>query len=143
MTNPLKTVTAIFDDRVWSHSCVIGRPPSANELYYIDWRRKARRKTSSYATWRRSTAATMARSFKTLDGPAQVEIIACIDRKADLDNLVKPIADALSDSGCVRNDRWIDRVQIHRLPKGRGLPEDLVIVALAPWDPNTTIRPGP
>ena len=140
--SPLDNLHCTFDRELWCNVCLIGRPPSANELYYIDWQARRHRKTATYASWRRSAAATMKGAFLVLDGPVQVEIVACINRNGDLDNLAKPIADALSDSKCIKNDRWIDRVQLHRIEPHGGLPWDLVIVALAPFDPGQPVALG-
>ena len=142
LINPLDNINCSFDPALWENVCIIGRPPSANELYYIDWKAKQRRKTSTYASWRRSTAATMKGAFPVLGGPVQVEVIACINRKADLDNMAKPISDALNDSGCIKNDRWVDRYQLHRIQMNHGLPADLVLVAIAAFDPGATLRLG-
>ena len=50
--------------------------------------------------------------------PLSVEILASINRKRDIDNLIKPILDSLQKSLVIADDRWVDFVSARRVVDG-------------------------
>lgn len=98
-------------------------PPSANSLLINAGGRGIRRK-SEYTQWKAVAAACWARERKrvgmaTVEGDFEVMIlVGPRDRRRDLDNMVKPILDALQAAEVIKNDnrciyqsiRWSDDV---------------------------------
>jgi Holliday junction resolvase RusA-like endonuclease len=81
-------------------------PPSANRL----WRNvpgKGTLKSGHYRLWLTEALATLrAQRAPTLMGPYRLTISAVRpdNRKRDLDNIAKPISDALKDAGVIEGD---------------------------------------
>ena len=42
--------------------------------------------------------------------PVEVTISADIDRRRDLDNVIKPVIDLLQSTGILPDDRWVDSI---------------------------------
>lgn len=91
-------------------------PPSANNLFYNRSDGGGRHKTRDYAAWRKGAATLMA---ATLDPrPAATSLWVFIEvgagRGRDIDNVVKPLLDALQVARIVPDDRWVDRINVVR-----------------------------
>ena len=87
-------------------------PPSTNHLYIHHGH--GRHKSPQYRRWLNDVGYFL-NLAPSLDGkPYRVEIMANVDRKRDIDNLVKPILDAMVGSQVVPDDRWCDRVEVER-----------------------------
>ena len=82
-------------------------PPSTNALYVM--RDGLRRKTSVYQRWRRD-ARLLLSGMRRLPPktPLGVTIEVAVNRTRDVDNLIKPIQDALQAAGVIHDDRWVD-----------------------------------
>lgn len=100
-------------------------PPSANKLFANVGR--SRIKTPQYKAWiQRATIAKIKALPITATWPVdratkktryRVEIMAGIDYRRDLDNVIKPILDWLKTSGVITDDRYIDRLTAIRAPE--------------------------
>lgn len=96
-----------------------GFPPSTNHLYATV--RGRRVKTKAYRTWRAGAAMVIRAEAARQDGwiyhdPYYVQIEARgLNRNRDLDNIVKPILDAVVESGAIVDDRWFDHVLAYRV----------------------------
>lgn len=89
-------------------------PPSANALY-VQLASGERVKTRAYRNWLNSQSLRLRmRACPPEERNISVEIEANIDRRRDLDNLVKPILDALQHEGIIRDDRYVDHIHIER-----------------------------
>ena len=99
-------------------------PPSANTIYLAIGARRG--KTKAYKRWLNTAifecgrvlgADDPTRSNETMV-PAKaaygVKIAAGIDRRRDLDNLIKPTLDMLVKAMIVPDDRWCDFVEARR-----------------------------
>ena len=72
---------------------------------------------SGPARWRRQTVAAIAAAWhgrRPLRGGIAVEVEANCDRDRDIDNLLKPLCDALVEGGLIVDDGMIDRLSIGR-----------------------------
>ena len=87
---------------------------------------KARKKVVNpeYSRWRVAAGyicqAGKLGAFERGD-PLRLDLRANIDRRRDLDNLIKPMLDMLQLAGIVADDRWVDDIRLSRdswLPKG-------------------------
>ena len=67
----------------------------------------------------RAMLAMMTARCRTLDGSVAVMIWACPPdrRRRDLDNILKPLLDALQHAGCYRDDSQIDDLHVTRMPE--------------------------
>jgi crossover junction endodeoxyribonuclease RusA len=87
-------------------------PPSANRL----WRNvpgKGTLKSGHYRLWLAEALASLrAQRAPTLKGSYQLTISATPPdrRKRDLDNIAKPISDALKDAGVIEGDHLARRI---------------------------------
>ena len=93
-------------------------PPSANALYV--WRDGRRVKTADYRRWRRDAVLMLLSGMPRHPAktPLRVVIEAAVNRTRDVDNLIKPIQDALQAAGVIPDDRWVDAVEARRVPAG-------------------------
>jgi len=95
-------------------------PPSTNHLYV----RKGRGTFISprYRQWRKEAVLIIEEAHRTRQFYAQppyaVQITAHVSRRRDIDNLIKPILDALEDSKLIEDDRHVDEIRIVRGPTG-------------------------
>ena len=119
---------------------LLARPPTTNQLYAISWERKRRFLTKVYKEWRSEASKAMRKNLHHVAGPADVRIYAAVDHKLDIDNLVKPVGDALVDAERVRNDRWINHAEVWRIDPEL-LPQDMIVVTLRPWSAPLFMEP--
>ena len=95
-----------------THNIDLPPPPSTNHLYAHHG--SHRYKSPQYKRWLKDVGYFLNLS-PSLDGkPYKVKILANVDRKRDIDNLVKPILDAMVRSQVVPDDRWCDYVEVER-----------------------------
>lgn len=87
-------------------------PPSTNHLYINH--AGGRRKSAKYKSWLKDIGYFCNLAPSLEDKPYKIEILANVDRKRDIDNLIKPILDAMVSSEAVADDRWCDRVSVER-----------------------------
>ena len=94
-------------------------PPSANEL----WRPAGKRfiRTKKYEKWLEVAAF----HFIELDDyslppkvPYEIRIQAAINRRRDLDNIIKPTLDLLQKVTAISDDRYVDHVYAWRDTEG-------------------------
>lgn len=93
-------------------------PPSANAMrsHFIDDGKVRSVKSKAYADWKKSTAWEIAaqRAGK-IDGPYRLYIAVQRDfrskRARDIDNLIKPVSDALVAAGIVSDDSLAEEVR--------------------------------
>lgn len=96
-------------------------PPQANHYYTIARGRKVLG-TQGRAYRERVLWEGRAKKWPTFEGRLQVEITASVPdaRRRDLDNLLKPLLDALTFAGLWLDDSQIDHLSIKRFPKVKG-----------------------
>lgn len=102
-------------------------PPSANRL----WRNVRGRtiRSPEYDAWLEAAAWEVARIVsmqhdrKGVAGPYGLTVRVCPPdrRHRDLDNLIKPLSDALAKGGAVENDRFCQRIEIEWCPDAKGV----------------------
>ena len=123
------------EERIWLLDVPV--PPSANNLYR-NVRRRGRVRTAEYSSWLQAaqlviqsqvTRAIAARRPTDFFG---INLIARINHRRDLDNLVKPTLDLLRRLGLVPDDRWCNRIIARRNLSGRAADNrmDLTILSL-------------
>lgn len=103
-------------------------PPSANGLRksFIKEGKVISVKSDGYTDWRKAAVAEIAsQAVGKIDGPYHLSIVAQrhwrSKRARDIDNIIKPISDALVKAGVVQDDslaesvmaRWIDELPGH------------------------------
>ena len=102
-------------------NAMLPAPPSANALFVV--RDGKRVKTGQYRKWL-FDAAVIYRGSSGWWGripeetPLYVLILAAIDRRRDLDNIIKPLLDSLQKAGVIPDDRWVDEIRAERVPAG-------------------------
>ena len=85
-------------------------PPSANNNY-VNVPGRGRVKSAAYSRWRRVAAIMISTSaIPKMKKPYAVLIRANIDHRRDLDNIAKPILDALVESGVIEGDQWVNMI---------------------------------
>lgn len=103
-------------------------PPSANGLRksFIKDGKVVSVKSDGYANWRKGAVAEIvSQAVGKVDGPYRLSIVAQrhwrSKRARDIDNIIKPVSDALVKAGVVQDDslaecvtaRWEDDLQGH------------------------------
>ncbi|WP_416066082.1 RusA family crossover junction endodeoxyribonuclease [Rhizobium sp. ZK1] len=103
-------------------------PPSANGLRksFIQDGKVVSVKSKGYADWRKAAVDQIkSQCVDKISGPYRLSIVAqrnwCSKRARDIDNVIKPISDALVKAGVVQDDslaecvtaRWADDLQGH------------------------------
>ena len=117
--------------RAEMNQVVLPIPPSANMIWRIG--RGRMYKSGQYLAWLAAAEVEFLAQgpwdkFEEKT-PYRVEIFAAIDRRRDIDNLIKPILDAMLKAGLTPDDAYADVVVAQRLPVGaRGLNKDQVMV---------------
>jgi Holliday junction resolvase RusA-like endonuclease len=101
-------------------------PPSTNHLYIHHGH--GRHKSPRYKRWLKDVGYFCNLAQKLEDKPYQITILANVDRRRDIDNLIKPILDAMVRSQMVPDDRWCDYVTV-----GRSLVPDQGMVRVT-WE---------
>ena len=92
-------------------------PPSANRRQTIARGGRRLVKTTAYREWLDEGQLVYAYSDipkETLEGSSRVYMLANIDRRRDLDNLLKCSLDGLQGWGAIKDDRWIDTILLRR-----------------------------
>jgi crossover junction endodeoxyribonuclease RusA len=99
-------------------------PPSVNNYYAVVRGRKILSKRGREYKKQSKTELMIQRAARGVRSRLQVTIDAYPpdNRVRDIDNLIKPVCDALQDYGMFLNDAQIDDLRIRRLDldKGRG-----------------------
>lgn len=97
-------------------------PPTTNNLYVTRKDGRGRARTSQYAAWQKEAQMLIMLSGCPREGwrHVRVEVRVPINYKRDIDN-IKPILDVLSAMNIVEDDRWVDELEIRRVPVGEGL----------------------
>ena len=95
-------------------------PPSGNH-----WHRtggKNRYPAARYVAWRQAATLLLRSAMAPVLGRYAFEIVACPpDRRIrDLDNLLKPVGDALQDTGVIENDHLVSHLQASWGPVRKG-----------------------
>lgn len=93
-------------------------PPSANAMraHFIDGGKVRSTKSKAYATWKKAAAWEIAASRPgRIAGPYRLYIAVQRDwrskRARDLDNIIKPVSDALVAAGVVSDDSMAEEVR--------------------------------
>ena len=96
-------------------------PPSANKLYSRSNKQGSYvYKSAEYKQWLEDISFHFERENWTWpgqeldDGPYQIWINVNVDRRRDIDNIIKPILDALQLSKIIKNDNRVDMIQVSR-----------------------------
>jgi len=107
---------------------ITSMPPSANGLRksFIKDGKVISTKSDGYADWRKAAVSEIkAQTVGKVEGPYRLSIVAQrhwrSKRARDIDNIIKPISDALVKAGVVSDDslaecvtaRWADDLQGH------------------------------
>ena len=106
-------------------------PPTSNHakrIAFVDGKPKPVN-TERYKKWRKEAAKLIAAepAIPALgDRPSAVRIFAAVNYQRDLDNLLKPVLDALKTSGKIADDRWPDLEQLRRVPPKGMEPEPYI-----------------
>ena len=91
-------------------------PPSANAIYRIS--RKSVHKSVEYNYWLTRTVPAIRLNFKRVSIPPKTPISVCLranlDRRRDLDNILKPILDCLQMADVIPNDNYVDFIDLRR-----------------------------
>ena len=97
-------------------------PPTTNNLYVTRKDGRGRARTSQYAAWQREAQQLIMISGCPREGwkHVRVEVRAPLNYTRDIDN-IKPILDVLSAMNIVADDRWVDELEIKRVPAAEGL----------------------
>lgn len=91
-------------------------PPSLNRLWRFKNAKGTLRiyKDTTYDRWLQSFWFCWLRdkpkSFKTIEGPIEAEILLCPRRKRDADNSAKALMDAMQAIGIIKNDSQARKV---------------------------------
>lgn len=104
-------------------------PPSTNKIWTVSAGRMVRRK--AYRRWMDEAVLLLRHGLPEIVGKPSiaVHIEANLDRRRDLDNVIKPILDALTKAGRIPDDRYIDHIEITRTDT----PERGWCAVLATW----------
>jgi len=92
-------------------------PPSTNALFTHRTGTRQRIKTDAYRAWITEAGWELARQGGTsIRGPVRIDIDMPFNRKRDIDNAIKPIADILVRYFLIEDDRWVDEYRVRRVP---------------------------
>lgn len=89
-------------------------PPSANALFV--YRHGRRRKTADYKAWRRGAAILARASLPLMPSATALQVVleVGINRRRDLDNVIKPTLDMLKAANVIEDDCWVDKILAQR-----------------------------
>lgn len=115
------------------HRCVVAKPPAANNIYAERRDGKGRVKTDEYKKWRALAARSMKEELPRFGSkePVRVVIGTSMNRQGDLDNIIKPLLDALKVAHVIGDDRYVDRIEAEREPRGV-IPDGFVVLTVHP-----------
>lgn len=92
-------------------------PPSTNALFTTRRGSSQRIKTNTYRAWIEEAGWEIVRQCgSTILGPVRLDIDLPFNRKRDIDNAIKPIADMLVRHSLIEDDRWVDEYRVRRVP---------------------------
>ena len=95
-------------------------PPSANSLFVRTNNKTI--KTKSYSDWQELANLEIISQLPVVHLPEKVpysvQITANINRQRDLDNIVKPLVDALVRKSIIPDDRYLDQLEVRRTAAG-------------------------
>lgn len=99
--------------RIWQPPMTrLDLPPSANNLF-INVPGRGRAKTPQYRKWLRDAALTLSPvELLPPKTPVFVRMNVHLGRNRDLDNIVKPVIDALAGAGVIPDDRYVDEIYV-------------------------------
>jgi crossover junction endodeoxyribonuclease RusA len=94
-------------------------PPSTNGLYF-NKASGGRAKTVRYDLWRKEAAwrISIERRAKKVTGPYGLTVLVGRpdNRRRDIDNLIKPISDALKHGGAIEDDSECQKLEAEWMP---------------------------
>lgn len=130
-------------------------PPSGNLLYRtIRVRGQIRHvRSKAWKDWLKTVKPDVDTAVATGHLPvlnrhiSAVYIVANVNHRRDIDNLNKPVLDALTECGVIDDDRWCNRCHVDRITPGFevGLPVDHIRVTVErrfPGCPNCPEAPS-
>ena len=126
-------------------------PPTGNLMFRtIKIRGQLRHvRSAAWKKWLKAAKASMEAAITSGHLPSldrtisAVTITAVINHRRDLDNVAKPVLDALTAAGVIQDDRWINRLHMTRSHPGiRGLPADTIAVDVVPFFGGCEDCPG-
>ena len=98
--------------------------------------------TKVYKEWTQEACVKITNEYRRNGGrihekvPYRLMISARVDRRRDIDNIVKPTLDVLVKAGAVPDDRWCDYIRIERylMPTGSvdRVPKKSILVGVWP-----------
>jgi hypothetical protein len=97
-------------------------PPSANNMFATDFKTKRRFITRDYAEWKKAAAFVLSNGWKAQGQPSFTAHLALtihlgLNYRGDISGRVKAIEDLLVQTiPGFPDDRWIDRIEIERVP---------------------------
>jgi crossover junction endodeoxyribonuclease RusA len=122
-------------------SFLLPYPPSVNNRlnhFAVKGRVRAVLK-KPYRQWKTAAAETIAASPDAfqIKGTYRLDLIVCRpDRRArDLDNIIKPVSDALTEAGVIEDDSLALRITVRWLD-GPPQPPGWIIVGVFPVEPG-------
>lgn len=96
---------------------VLPVPPSANALFTTRAGSRQRIKSDTYRAWITEAGWELVRQGASpVIGPIRLDIDLPFNRKRDIDNAVKPIADLLGRHAVIKDDRYVDEYRVRRVP---------------------------
>ena len=110
-----------------THRAIVSTPPAANNLYANRRDGKGRIKTDQYRKWLELAGRSLREAIPPFGKRERVKVTigASINHQRDLDNIIKPLLDALTAGGVIGDDRYVDCIVAQRWPKGQ-IPEGFV-----------------
>ena len=98
-------------------------PPSTNNLYVARRDGKGRAKAGAYKAWIEEAGKLMLAQRVPRDGlkHVRVEVEVPFNYQRDIDNALKPILDIAKRMHVIVEDRWVDQIEVRRVPVGQDL----------------------
>lgn len=106
-------------------------------IYRCEWRGKAvganKRlaritKSGEYQNFVRQLAWWFAvKRQETFRDAVRVDLRVCVDKRRDVDSLVKPVLDALEQARVYIDDKQVRRLTVEKTDKGRGEPDWITV----------------
>jgi Holliday junction resolvase RusA-like endonuclease len=103
----------------------LSMPPSANMMFATDFKTKRRFVSKEYKAWKALEGPQLTNNWRRAGSPKFVRPIMLtihlgLNYQSDVDNRIKPILDLLSAIPDFPNDRYIDRLEVERIPEIQG-----------------------